>query len=268
MCVKSLYLGCYMFDFSARKGNNACVRAHTLCVCVVQSEGVCAVCMFRKKKKKKTRGGKEMKLDAVWIMEYVLLSAVCSSERLSEWNSCEKLQCVLGVVSGTAWIACGCLPGLIPLNSTISFHSLSTKKKHVPQLRCTCTGFTITFSRGNKTARRGSQILGFVRAYCAVVEGKWALSYSVRLFSLWRASCWDPYYCPCITLSSKTIMSHHVHCAVYFTVRCVHALHRQNELTFSGVAEFSLKEKTEFLTKNLFSYWHENASSNRLVCLW
>lgn len=38
-----------------------------------------------------------------------------------------KPLCVLGVVSGSAWIACGCLAGLIPLNSTISFHSFSTK---------------------------------------------------------------------------------------------------------------------------------------------
>lgn len=102
------------------KGNSTCVHSCTLYACVVPSEGVCSVYVYRKR-------GKEMKFNAEWIMEYVLLSAVCSSECLSEWNSCEKLLCVLGIVSGTAWIACGCLPGLIPLNSTISFHSLSTK---------------------------------------------------------------------------------------------------------------------------------------------
>lgn len=120
MCVKSVYLSCYMFDFSVwRETIHACSLA--LCMSVWYRASVCAVCMFIGKR------GKEMKFNAEWIMEYVLLSAVCSSECLSEWNSCEKLLCVLGIVSGTAWIACGCLPGLIPLNSTISFHSLSTK---------------------------------------------------------------------------------------------------------------------------------------------
>lgn len=37
--------------------------------------------------------------------------------------------------------------------------SVSFQQKHVPQLRCTFTVFTTTFSRENKTASRSSQIL-------------------------------------------------------------------------------------------------------------
>lgn len=62
-------------------------------------------------------------------MEHVLLSAVCSWLCFTEWNSRERsvCLCVLGIVSGAARIARGCLAGLIRLNSTAAFRSLSTK---------------------------------------------------------------------------------------------------------------------------------------------
>lgn len=94
-----------------------------------------------------------------------MLSAVCSCLRLSEWNPRERsvCLCVLGIVSGAARIARGCLAGLMPLNSTVA-RSVRFQQKHVPQLRCTSTVSTITFSRGNKTASRSSQIVSACEA--------------------------------------------------------------------------------------------------------
>lgn len=140
-----------------------------------------------------------MKFAAEWIMEYVLLSAVCVSWLcFSEWNSCERsvCLCVLGIVSGTARIACGCLAGLIPLNSTISFHSLSTKTCPPAKVHFHCF-LPSLFQEKTKLRGEAARYWVFVRLHRATVSAKLALSCSVHLFSLWRVSCCGPNYCCC-----------------------------------------------------------------------
>ena len=165
-----------MFDFSVRRETiHACTFA--LCMSVWYGVRVCAWCTFYIKKR-----GKEIKFSAEWIMEYVSLSTVCCSECVSEWNSCakgaeiktEKLQCVLGIVSGTVWIACGCLAGLIPLKSTISLHSLSTKT--CPPAKVHLHRFYHHFFKRKQNCEEKQPDTGFCKR-CIVVlsKGKLAL---------------------------------------------------------------------------------------------
>lgn len=123
-----------MFDSSVRR-ETIHMRTFALCMSVWCRVGLRVVCIFKKR-------GKEMKFNSEWIMEHVVfimeyISAVCCSDYSSRVNGMDvrdvlkqkqrNLRRVLGIVSGTVWIACGCLAGLIPLKSTISLHSLSTK---------------------------------------------------------------------------------------------------------------------------------------------
>lgn len=106
------------------------VVLHFVCLC-----GKKWGCVQKIKKINKKGRGKGNEIQC-WMNYGVCIVTYCVLFRVCEWmefmcercrNKNEKLQCVLDIVSGTVWIACGCLAGLIPLKSTISLHSLSTK---------------------------------------------------------------------------------------------------------------------------------------------
>lgn len=54
---------------------------HFVCLCGTERGSVHCGCLKKE----------EMKFNTEWIMEYVLLSAVCCSECSTEWNSCAEI---------------------------------------------------------------------------------------------------------------------------------------------------------------------------------